>query len=87
MDKWPGKQNGRIYCCKTDYRKKNEENEDSLRYLWDNIKHPNIHTVLVSGGEEKEKGPEKMFEEIVAENFPNMGEEITRYRKCRIWAE
>jgi len=80
MDKW-------IYCCKTDYRKKNEENEDSLRYLWNNIKHLNIHIVLVSGGEEREKGPEKMIEEIVAENFPNMGEEITRSRKCRIWAE
>ena len=79
MDKW-------IYCCKTDYRKKNEENEDSLRYLWNNIKHMNIHIVLVSG-EEREKGPEKMIEEIVAENFPNMGEEITRSRKCRIWAE
>ena len=79
MDKW-------IYCCKTDYRKKNEENEDSLRYLWNNIKHLNIHIVLVSG-EEREKGPEKMIEEIVAENFPNMGEEITRSRKCRIWAE
>ena len=76
MDKW-------IYCCKTDYRKKNEENEDSLRYLWNNIKHLNIHIVLVSG-EEREKGPEKMIEEIVAENFPNMGEEITRSRKCRI---
>ena len=79
MNKW-------IYCCKTDYRKKNEENEDSLRYLWNNIKHLNIHIVLVSG-EEREKGPEKMIEEIVAENFPNMGEEITRSRKCRIWAE
>ena len=79
MNKW-------IYCCKTDYRKKNEENEGSLRYLWNNIKHLNIHIVLVSG-EEREKGPEKMIEEIVAENFPNMGEEITRSRKCRIWAE
>ena len=26
-------------------------------------------------GEEKEKGPEKIFEEIIAENFPNMGKE------------
>ena len=25
---------------------------------------------------EKEKGPEKIFEEITAENFPNMGKEI-----------
>ena len=26
--------------------------------------------------EEREKGPEKIFEEIIAENFPNMGKEI-----------
>ena len=25
----------------------------------------------------REKGPEKIFEEIIAENFPNMGKEIT----------
>ena len=48
MDKW-------IYCCKTDYRKKNEENEDSLRYLWNNINHLNIHIVLVSGEEREEQ--------------------------------
>ena len=27
-------------------------------------------------GEEREKGPEKIFEEIIVENFPNMGKEI-----------
>ena len=26
-------------------------------------------------GEEKKKGPEKIFEEIIAKNFPNMGKE------------
>ena len=26
-------------------------------------------------GEEREKGPEKIFEEIIAENFSNMGKE------------
>ena len=30
----------------------------------------------MSEGEEREKGPEKIFEEIIAENFPNMGKEI-----------
>ena len=47
-----------------------------LRDLWDNIKHTNIHIIGVSGGEEREKGPEKIYEEIIAENFPNMGKEI-----------
>ena len=27
-------------------------------------------------GEESDKGPEKIFEEIIAENFPNVGKEI-----------
>ena len=27
-------------------------------------------------GEEKKKGTEKIFEEIIVENFPNMGKEI-----------
>ena len=26
--------------------------------------------------EEREKGPEKIFEEIITKNFPNMGKEI-----------
>ena len=45
-------------------------NEDSLRDLWDNIKHNNIRIIRVQEGEEREKGPEKIFEEIIVENFP-----------------
>ena len=50
--------------------------EDSLRDLWDNIKHTNIRTIGVPEEEEKKKGTEKIFEEIILENFPNMGKEI-----------
>ena len=39
--------------------------EDSLRELWDNIKCNNIHIIGVPEGEEREKGPEKVFEEIM----------------------
>ena len=53
-----------------------KRNEDSLRDLWDNIKCNNIRIIGVSEGEEREKGPEKIFEEIIVENFPNMGKEI-----------
>ena len=53
-----------------------KRNEDSLRDVWDNIKHTNIHIIGVPEGKEKEKGPEKIFEEIIVENFPNMGKEI-----------
>ena len=48
----------------------------SLRDLWDNIKRTNIWTIGVAEEEEKERGSEKIFEEIIVENFPNMGKEI-----------
>ena len=53
-----------------------KRNEDSLSDLWDNIKRNNIRIIGVPEGEEREKGPEKIFEEIIVENFPNMGKEI-----------
>ena len=46
--------------------------EDSLRDLWDSIKCINIRITVVPGEEEKKKGCEKIFEEIIVENFPNM---------------
>ena len=55
--------------------KRMKRNEDSLRDLWNNIKRNHIHIIGVSG-EEREKGSEKIFEEIIVENFPNMGKEI-----------
>ena len=53
-----------------------KRNEDSLRDLWDNIKCTNIYIIGVPEGEEREKGPERIFEEIIVKNFPNMGKEI-----------
>ena len=51
-------------------------NEDSLRDFWDNTKRNNICIIGVPEGKEREKGPEKIFEGITVENFPNMGKEI-----------
>ena len=53
-----------------------KRNEGSLRDLWDNIKCNNIHMIGVPEGEEREKGPEKIFEEIIVKNFPNMEKDI-----------
>ena len=53
-----------------------KRNEDSLRDLWDNMKCTNIHIIGVSEGEERGKGPTKIFEEIIVENCPNTGKEI-----------
>jgi len=49
--------------------------EDSLRDLWDNIKCTSIQ-IRVVPEEEKKKGYEKIFEEIIVENFPNIEKEI-----------
>ena len=56
-------------------KKRLKRNEESLRELWDNVKHTNIRIIGVPEGEEREKGTEKIFQEILAENFPNMGKE------------
>ena len=53
-----------------------KRSEDTIRDLWDNIKCTNIRIIGVPEKEEKGKGPEKIFEEIIVENFPNMGKEI-----------
>ena len=55
--------------------KRMKRNEDSQRDLWDNIKCNNIHIIRVPEGEEREKGPQKIFEEIIVKNFPNIGKE------------
>ena len=49
---------------------------DSLRDLWDNIKRTNIQTIGIPEEEDKKKWSEKIFEESIVENFPNMGKEI-----------
>ena len=54
--------------------KRMKRTEDSLRDLWNNIKHTNIWIIGVPE-EEKKKGYEKIFEEIIVENFPNMEKE------------
>uniref|UniRef100_A0A8D1NE16 L1 transposable element RRM domain-containing protein n=1 Tax=Sus scrofa TaxID=9823 RepID=A0A8D1NE16_PIG len=62
-----------------DAEKKREKrlktNEESLRELWNNIKCSNIRIIEVPEGEEREKGTEQIFQEITAENFPNIGKE------------
>ena len=58
--------------------KRMKRTENSLRDLWDNIKHTNIQIIRVPEEEEKKKGYEKIFEEIIVENFPNMEKEIVQ---------
>ena len=55
--------------------KRIKRNEDNLRDFWDNVKRPNIRIIGVPE-EDKNKGHEKILEEIIDENFPRMGKEI-----------
>ena len=56
--------------------KRMKRTEDSLRDVWNNIKCTDIWIIGVPEEEEKNKGYEKIFEEIIVENFPNMEKEI-----------
>ena len=65
-----------ITADKQNKTKRMERTENSFRDFWDNFKHTNIWIIGVPEEEEKNRGSEKMFEELIVENFPNMGKEI-----------
>ena len=58
--------------------KRIKRNEDNLRDLQVNMKRSNIRIIGVPE-EDKKKDHEKILEEIIVENFPNMGEEIATH--------
>ena len=53
-----------ITAIKQNIEKRMKRNEDRLREFWD-IKHANIHIIKVPEGEDREKEPEKIIEEII----------------------
>ena len=66
-----------ITAVEQNTEKRMKRNEDSIRDLWNNIKYTNIQIRGVPEGEEREIGPEKICEEIIAENFPKCRESHT----------
>ena len=56
--------------------KRISRNKRIIRQLCDQSKWNNIHIIGIPEEEEKEKGRESVFEEVVAENFPSLGKEI-----------
>ena len=56
--------------------KRMKKTEDSLKDLWYNIKDTNIQIIRVpEEEEERKKEYEKILEEIIVQNFPNMEKE------------
>ena len=52
--------------------------EDNLRDLWDNVKRPNIQIIGVPEEEDKKKGQEKIFEEIIGKEIVTQVQETHR---------
>ena len=65
-----------ITAVEQNIEKRMKRSEDCLRDLRDNTKHTNICIIGVPEGKEREKVAEKIFEEIITENFPNVGKEV-----------
>ena len=60
-------------------------NEESLGELLDNVKCTNVHIIGVPEGEEREKGTEKIFQEVIAKNLPHMGKEpLTQIQEAQL---
>ncbi|KAK1338712.1 hypothetical protein QTO34_019369 [Cnephaeus nilssonii] len=53
--------------------KKIKKQEESLRELRDNMKRSNMRIIGLPEGQEEQQGLENLFEEIMTENFPDMG--------------
>ena len=52
-----------------------KDHEDRLREINDNLRRKNLHLIRVPESTERNRGTENIFEQIIAENFPNLGRE------------
>ena len=50
-------------------------NEERLREINDSLRRKNIHIIGVPETVERDRGPESIFEQVIADNFPNLGRE------------
>ena len=67
---------GEITDAEQKREKRLKRNEDSLRELWDNVKHTNTWYYRIGDRRRREReGNRKNIQEIVAKHFPNMGKE------------
>ena len=54
-------------------QKRIKRNDNNLKALWDNIMHTNMHIAEIPEGEEREKGVENIFEDVIGEILSNLG--------------
>ena len=66
----------KINEAETKKEKRILKNEDNIRDVSVNVKHPNIRIIGVTEEEGKKKGRKKILKDIIAENFPKMGKKI-----------
>ena len=52
-----------------------KDHEDRLREINDSLRRKNLRLIPVPEGTQRERGPETVFEQIIAENFLNLGRE------------
>ena len=52
-----------------------KDHEERLREINDSLRRKNLHIIGVSEGAKRDRGTENVFEQIIVENFPNLGKE------------
>ena len=52
-----------------------KDHEERLREINDSLRRKSLHIIGVPESAERARGPESIFEQILAENFPNLGRE------------
>ena len=52
-----------------------KDHEDRLREISDSLRKKNLCLIGVPEGAKRDRGSEYVFEQIIAENFPNLGRE------------
>ena len=52
-----------------------KDREERLKEINNSLRRKNLHLIGGPEGTERNRGPESIFEQIIAENFPNLGRE------------
>ena len=52
-----------------------KDQEERLREINDSLRRKNLRLIGVPEGAKRDRGPESIFEQIIAENIPNVGRE------------